>query len=246
MSEPSRFIVRVGGSVSVILLFVVILRTQSRGAFLGLVAAMLPTFLLMLVKRTRMALCVTVVVALTIYFAISANVWDRLGGIAKLTNVETIAEADREGSAAQRAEVLKVGWRIFCDHPLFGVGLGAYPRANAMYAPYLGRKDAHNTYLSLAAEVGLPGMLLWCALLWSVLRYAYRSRREIGVLRLATQQVWIERAFVGYLVAGLFGTYHAVIFPYLLLAVLWSSANLLVTAPSQNIEKQKSPLLEKQ
>jgi O-antigen ligase len=146
-----------------------------------------------------------------------------------LSSTATLALADPEGSAAQRFEIQKVAWQILVDNPVFGVGLGAYREANAAYAPSLGRRDTHNTYLNVAAEVGLPGFALWCALVWSVLRYAYRHRRLAAAGVLATQQAWIERAFWGYLVAALFGTYAALTFPYLVLAVLWCSASLLAS-----------------
>jgi len=120
-----------------------------------------------------------------------------------------------------------VAWRIFTDNPVFGVGLGVYPKANASYAPNLGARDTHNTYLNLAAEVGLPGLLLWLACFGTVLRYAYRRRRLAAPGVLATQQVWIERSLLGYFVAAIFGTYSTLSFPYLMLAVLWSSAAML-------------------
>ncbi len=152
-----------------------------------------------------------------------------MSGVEKLTSTSTIAQADPEGSAEQRLEVQKVAWQIFLDHPVFGVGLGAYPEANAAYAPNLGRKDTHDTYLNVAAELGLPGLVLWCGLFASVLRYAYRSRQLAAPGALATQQGWIERGLLAYLVAGLFGNFAALTFPYLILAVLWCSATILAS-----------------
>jgi O-antigen ligase len=162
---------------------------------------------------------------------IPAGVWERLSGIEKMTSVATIAEADTEGSAMERYEIQKVASQIFFDNPVFGIGLGAYAEANAAYAPKLGRRDSHNTYLSLASELGLPGLVLWSALVWSVLRYAYRSRRLAGSGDLATQQAWLERALLGFLVSGIFGSYATLTFPFLMLAVLWCSATLLATPP---------------
>ncbi len=225
-SEPSRTLVRLGAAISAILLLVVILLTQSRGAFLGLAVATVPALFPMLMKQPRLAIGVAVV-ALVIGLAVPANVWERLSGIEKLTSTSTIAEADPEGSAANRAEILKVGWQIFRDHPVFGVGLGGYPLANALYAQDLGERDTHNTYLNLAAETGLPGLMLWCALFGSVLRYAYRSRQQGQAPGLATQQLWIERALIGYFVAGIFGSFAALTLPYLMLSLLWCSATLL-------------------
>src|SRR6266516_860123 len=176
-ARPSRALVRLGAGISAILLVVVILLTQSRGAFIGLVAGMGPALIGLGLKRPRRLLLSAGILALVIGLAIPASVWERLAGIEKLTSVSTIAEADPEGSAEQRFAIQKVAWQIFVDNPVFGVGLGAYPEANAAYAPNLGRKDTHDTYLNVAAEVGLPGLVLWCALFVAVLRYAYRSRQ---------------------------------------------------------------------
>ena len=231
-ARPSRALVRLGAGISAVLLVVVILLTQSRGAFIGLVAGMGPALIGLGLKRPRRLLLSAGILALVIGLAIPASVWERLAGIEKLTSVATIAQADPEGSAEQRFAIQKVAWQIFVDNPVFGVGLGAYPEANAAYAPNLGRKDTHDTYLNVAAEVGLPGLVLWCALFGSVLRYAYRSRQLAPPGALAAQQGWIERALLGYLVAGLFGTFAALSFPYLILSVLWCSATLLAS-PSQ-------------
>jgi len=228
-SKPPWTLVRLGAGLSAILLLVVILLTQSRGAFIGLVAGMGPALIWLGFKRPGRLVLSAGVLTLVIGLAVPATVWERLSGLGMLTSISTIALADPEGSAEQRFEVQKVAWQIFLDNPVFGVGLGAYPLENARYSPGLGRRDTHNTYLNLAAEVGLPGLALWCALVWSVLRHAYRRRRLAAQGELATQQGWIERALWGYLAAGMFGSYAALTFPYLMLAVLWCSATLLVS-----------------
>jgi O-antigen ligase len=230
-ARPSRPRVRLGAGISALLLLVVILLTQSRAAFLGLLAGMGPAFIRMGLRQPGRLLLLAGVLAVVIALVIPAAAWDRLSGIAMLTRPSTIALADPEGSAEQRFAVQKVAWQVFLDNPVFGVGLGAYRYANAVYAPELGPVDTHNTYLNVATEVGVPGFVLWCALVLSVLRYAYRRRRLAAPGELATQQAWIERALWGYLVTCLFGTYAALTFPYLMLAVLWCSASLLTPPP---------------
>jgi O-antigen ligase len=230
-SWPSRTAARIAAGVSAIVLLVVILLTQSRGAFLGLVAGMGPAFLGLGLRRPGRMLLYAGVATVVIGFSVPTAVWERLSGIAMLTSTSTLALADPEGSAEQRFVIMKTAWQIFLDHPVFGVGLGAYPEANAAYAPHLGRRDTHSTFLNLAAELGLPGLVIWCALVWSVLAYAYRSRKRAAPGELATQQAWLERSLWAYLVAGLFGTYAKLSFPYMMLAVLWCSANLLASSP---------------
>jgi O-antigen ligase len=222
-----RAVLRLGAAVSATLLMIVILLTQSRGAFIGLFAGIVPGLVWSGLKRPGRLLVFGTLLAIIIAYTVPPSVWARLSGIAKLTDVSTIVTADAEGSAVQRFAVQRIAWQIFLDHPLFGVGLGAYPIANAEYAPEIGKLDAHNTYLSLAAEVGLPGLLLWCALVGTVLRYAYRNRQMSADGDLPIQQLWLERAVWAYLVTAMFGSYSKQNFLYLMLAVLWCSATLL-------------------
>jgi O-antigen ligase len=212
-------------------MLVIMLLTQSRGAFVGLVVGFGPALVWSGLKRPGRLLFSAGILALVISVTIPTAVWDRLSGITKLTSESTISEADREGSAEERFEIQKVGWQIFLDHPVFGVGPGVYQLENARYAPLLGTRDTHNTYLNLAAEVGLPGLALWCATVWSVLRHAYRRRRLAPSGDLATQQAWLERALWGYFTASMFMTNTGDTFPFLMLSVLWCSATL-VSSPS--------------
>lgn len=75
------------------------------------------------------------------------------------------------------------------EHPLFGVGgreafQRAYPETFARVLPDAfsefpkGAPHAHNTVLALAAEHGIPAVLLHLALIGSVLLVAWRRRRE--------------------------------------------------------------------
>jgi O-antigen ligase len=225
-SRQSPGIVRLGAALGAVLLLAVMLLTQSRGAFIGLIAGIGPALFWRSLARPARVLTVLAVLAVIIGPLVPPAAWERLLNMEKLTSTSTIAEADPEGSAAERFEIQKVGLQIFLANPTFGIGLGAYPHENARYAPEIGMKDTHNTYLRLLAEVGLPGCILWCALVWSVLRFAYRRRRSSDD-DLATQQAWLERALWGYLVAGIFGSYSKLTLPYLMLAVLWAWAALL-------------------
>lgn len=224
-ATPSRTLVRLGAGISAVLLVVVMLLTQSRGALIGLLIGIGPGLVVLALKQPFRSLFYAGILALGVSLTVPANVLERMSDLSKASTIE---EADREGSAAERFEILKTAWRIFADNPVLGVGLGVYPRENARYSPEIGRMDTHNTYMNLAAEVGLPGLALWCALVWSVLRYAYRRRRLAPPGGLTTQQAWLERALWGYLAAAVVGTYVSLSFPYLILAVLWCSATVLV------------------
>jgi O-antigen ligase len=218
---------------------VVILLTQSRGVFIGLLVGFAPPLLARVMKRPS-AIAPVLVVLAVIAVLVPGATWHRLGGITNLS--ETIAGTDKEGrppvkqskydewassSARQRFEILKTGMEIAASHPVLGVGIGCYREANARYAPKLGERDAHNTYVSLAAEIGFPGLLLWLGLVGSVLMQVRRRRALIEADNRMMQVLWIERALIGYLVAGLFGTYAGLTLFYLFLGILWAASNAL-------------------
>lgn len=58
---------------------------------------------------------------------------------------------------------------VFANHPLIGVGVGGQPAATrdeADTGTSLGRSSSHTTPLTIAAELGVPGLLLYAALLY--------------------------------------------------------------------------------
>jgi O-antigen ligase len=231
--------VRKAAAALVPVTLLIILLTQSRAVFLGLLVGFGLPLLARLRKRPSGTAPVLVVLAV-IAVLVPGVSWHRLGGITSLT--ETIAEADKEGrpparedrldqmasgSARQRFEILKTGLHIAASHPVLGVGIGCYREANGRYAPQLGDRDAHNTYVSLAAEMGFPGLLLWLGLVGSVMVQVRRRRARLEADDRMIQVLWIERAIIGYLVAGFFGSYAGLTMFYLFLGILWAASNVL-------------------
>lgn len=95
--------------------------------------------------------------------------------------------------------------RMALAHPLAGTGLGTYELAYPRYA-YVGfTRLAHNSYLQLAAEAGLPALLALVGLLgvlgWKVLRAERLSSGE--------DQPASENFHIGVLRAGLAGAVAA-------------------------------------
>lgn len=71
---------------------------------------------------------------------------------------------------------------LVLESPATGVGIGSFPYAFRRSSAYLPRKSiehAHNDYLEIAVEAGLPACLALTALLGSALRRAGRNAREL-------------------------------------------------------------------
>lgn len=70
-------------------------------------------------------------------------------------------------SSDTRLALWQAGVNMVTQHPLYGIGLGEFKVEVEQYAA--GHKDldhiAHNTYLALAAEMGLPALLLYLTML---------------------------------------------------------------------------------
>jgi O-antigen ligase len=87
-----------------------------------------------------------------------------------------------------RASLIAVGIRIAEAHPSRGVGLGGFEHAYSKRTGKTPKKSAsHNTPVTVAAEEGVPGLLIFCWLVGALLLAAWRriDHRTYGRLALA-------------------------------------------------------------
>lgn len=81
-----------------------------------------------------------------------------------------------ENSASERIHLIFAGIRMFLDHPITGVGFGNFQLYSESYMPLFAREVfAHNTYITIAAELGLFGFSVWMIGLMFILYRAYRT-----------------------------------------------------------------------
>ena len=151
--------------------------TQSRGGIVGLGAALIAAVALAGRARPRVVAGVVLVAAIGVgyYFEYApAQVKARFSNISSAQN------------SSGRSDEWRIALRMFRDHPALGVGLGNYqtiePRyatqsLNLQFVRYVVqyRLVAHNTYLEVAAELGVPGVAALLALLGFTLVPATRA-----------------------------------------------------------------------
>jgi hypothetical protein len=107
---------------------------------------------------------------------------------------------EAESSALERIELLYEGMDMIRAHPLFGVGIGQFQENTSTYL------TAHNSYVLAAAELGLPGALLWMMLVYTSIKipYVLATRPPPGTdLRLVPFAYALVVSFAGILV-GIF------------------------------------------
>ena len=115
------------------------------------------------------------------------------------SDVRSVEVTDANFAVLERTAHWLAAWGMFSAHPWTGVGLGNYALAYEKYAlprwqDPLGH--AHNYYLNIAAEAGLPGLaayLLWVgAGLWVAWRAVRASRGLYQGLALGVLGMWVH------------------------------------------------------
>lgn len=222
-SRSLRIVAVVGTAILTLIVFL----TQSRGGFLGLAV-----FALIAVtthrRPVRVMLALGTLAALVITLAPS-SVWDRLGGLKSVTSTSTLREVDPEHSAESRYLIWQVALAIARDHPVTGVGFGAYEYTHREYVErnsewrdqrgvaIRGRKDTHNTYLNALAETGILGLVLLLGFIVFFALFLVRTASRLAKVsaRQSEQFKYLLAAWVGYWVTATFATVHRVIIVYL-------------------------------
>ena len=106
-----------------------------------------------------------------------------LGSIT-VTRGAAVAEGDgvgtigRSGDAEVPQPYLHLGVRVAAHHPVLGVGVGGFRRAYSDLAHLKGKEPkaaaSHTTPVTVAAETGVPGLLLFAWLVAAALFIAFR------------------------------------------------------------------------
>ena len=173
---------RLAAAALSLLLGLLLLLSQSRGAWLGVLAAVV----VLTVLSNRRWLLLWAPLALAGVAAVLA--WgDRLAGAALLGGSSGGVADTLQG----RAELWSRALYLMQDFPFTGVGLGMPERViKLLYPLFLVGPDSqwihvHNTYLQIGSELGIPGLIAFTALLLALAAALVRqaSQRKAGVYR---------------------------------------------------------------
>jgi O-antigen ligase len=136
--------------------------TGSRGALLGLGAAML----VIVVRMKRRSLGIALVVLFAIAFAWQA-------GDTMKSRASSIDDYSQDSSATGRLDAWEAGGRMMAANPLTGVGPGAFLRAFSDFSN-MQPLQAHNTFVQFGAEFGPLACIAVVVLLGSCIVLLWR------------------------------------------------------------------------
>ena len=133
------------------------------------------------------------VVSLTLMFALGLSLV-RFAPAPQRKRLATIPNEVTRGTLHDRTRIWKAGLRVLKQHPVLGVGSGAYPKA---VEPWLGvpkvagfQYVAHNTFLSVLVECGLVGFAIFALLLATLLLYIWTMQSLERFLWLVVSASW--------------------------------------------------------
>jgi len=115
-----------------------------------------------------------------------------LGGVVYLAGPEvrseflSIKEYEQDATAQKRIDSWQRGWETAWDHPLTGAGLRNSNLMSEAYGAELNGRSIHNVYLQIAADSGIPALMVYLALivvavfgLWSFRLRLSRGERPV-------------------------------------------------------------------
>lgn len=187
------------------LLIIAIMKTGSRGGFLGL----LITGFLILVRDSKRKwatkLLILAVLGMLLYLLAPGSYWQRM-------NTMLHSESDYNlTSGAGRIEIWKRGINLMIAHPFLGSGAGAFTVAEGEMHKEEGGKwsTAHNSFIQIGVELGIVGLFFFIALIFGSIQTLQKLRRRILLDPIQVNDyLWlvngIEISLMAFCVSGFF------------------------------------------
>jgi len=136
-----------------------------------------------------------------------------------------------------RLDTWKTGFEMMGDHPIAGVGLGAFRYEYTMRARMSSDVKtrvslfSHNAYIQIGAEMGIPALIVFILLIvlsWIDLRKAERTFLERGDLLFAGFSLSLILGLLGFIVCAIFLTQAFLTMLWIILPLAVATKQLLL------------------
>ena len=175
LSRGLAWLARAGLFVATLVMLAVLILTQSRGTYLALAVGLL---LMALLRRPELLWG-------TPFLLMGAGAAVRRFGLYPL--VDAMLVTDSLGGLESRQQIWSAALGMIGHFPLTGIGLGAFDQTlsnvhpfSTLYGPHANVNHAHNLFLQVGVDLGLPGLCAFVTLLIISLRAAWRVWRFRG------------------------------------------------------------------
>ena len=160
---------------------VLVLRTASRGALIGLSAGALYWLLRGTMRQKMVLLVAGPVAAVALIAFVPRSALDR---IVAFSAGEDNPSEDARTSTEMRQYLLKQSIVYTLQHPVFGVGMVQFGEYEAERNAIIGNHglghDTHNSYTQISVECGMPALAFYVAAILSAFLMMNRVYRQAG------------------------------------------------------------------
>jgi O-antigen ligase len=164
-------------TIPVGIMILALILSFSRGGWASFIAGLL-FFSLVVWRKDRPSLTRVAALGLVILFIVG-GILIKVGVAPfnkRFQSIETQYRVE-EISKIERVSVWKSTFSMIRDYPLTGIGWGAFKSAYPAYRRdhlFYGFAFAHNDYLQIAADCGIPGLMLFLLFVFMVFREGFR------------------------------------------------------------------------
>jgi putative inorganic carbon (HCO3(-)) transporter len=224
---------------SIVITVIAMALAASRGGFLGLTAAAL--FMVWRSKERKRNLVWITVIILPLMLVTPASPLKRL----------LSPDQGDQYAADERLLLTEAGINMVRQHPWTGVGAGNFKAFVREFGDVNEEHVAHNTYVSVAAELGLPGFFLFLGVAIATmitLERVRRSTKEDGPELIHRAACGMQVGFIAYFIAVFFVTsethklYWMMVFISMLLPQLQEAAYRKRREATARLARRRPPV----
>jgi O-antigen ligase len=181
--RTSRGMPRLLSGVVILGIAMTVARSGSRGTLVGLLVFGLAWLFSLRAVPLYKRLAVLAITGVALFIAAPPGYWRQMGTLLHPTQ-------DYNWSAEfGRKEATLRGLQYMLDHPVFGLGVGNFSRAEGTISEVAQAwqpgmrgvpwRAAHNSYVQAGAELGVPGLVVWASLVLGGVVGMARLRRRV-------------------------------------------------------------------
>jgi O-antigen ligase len=178
LHAASRISIRIFAAIGLVVLSLGFVWSGSRGGFIALVAVAAFIVLRYSAISLLLRLSATALVVLVVLLTASDHYWQQMGTITSQSDYNHTSETGR-------LQIWSRGIGYMLANPLLGVGPNNFPTAEGTLSALAERQQygigvrwnaAHNSFVQIGAETGIPGLTLFVAMIAS----AFAALRRAG------------------------------------------------------------------
>jgi len=222
--------------------------TGSRGGAIGFVATGAVMIMLRYVSWRQV---LSMVVVSGLLLMLLPEYRSRIASIAGVvTNLRGDDVRETDTAVLGRLSEMAAASLVFCEHPLLGVGPGNFPLYFVEKADLLGfrvhgdERRAHCLYLEIAAETGVPGILLFVLVLGITMSNLYRGHNMTRSAQDKSMTAAYLLAMVVMTTTGVFLSFAYVRYSWMIIGLSSVAARLAMSSGEPTDGVETTPVLD--